>query len=55
MPAHLRDLPPCYTCGRPASEQLYNGVNAPSGVYCARHAAAALRAFQARHEQPPPP
>ena len=44
--AHLRPLPRCGVCGKPATEQLYNGVNAPSGVYCSRHAQAALLKFK---------
>lgn len=43
--AHLRPLPRCRECGKPATEQLYSGVNAPLGVYCSRHARAALRRF----------
>lgn len=43
--AHLRALPRC-SCGRPATEQLYNGLNAPLGTYCDRHAKAALKAFK---------
>ena len=43
--AHLRPLPRC-SCGRPATEQLYNGLNAPAGVYCDRHAKAALKRFK---------
>lgn len=50
MPAHLRPLPRCRTCRSPASEMLYNGVNAPLGEYCTRHAKAALRDFQKNHE-----
>lgn len=45
--AHIRDLPRCQTCGAAASKQLYSGVNAPMGVYCARHANQALAAFKA--------
>ena len=53
MPAHLRPLAHCvsYGCDRPATRELYNGQNAPSGVYCDRHAKAALRKFQRVHEQ----
>jgi hypothetical protein len=48
MPAHLRELARCRTCGRPATQELYNAVNAPLGVYCSRHGKAALRAFETR-------
>lgn len=44
--AHLRTLPMCRTCGKPASFQLFSGVNAPIDVYCARHGEAALREFK---------
>lgn len=45
--AHLRPLPRC-TCGKPATQQMFNGLNAPAGVYCERHAKAALKQFKAR-------
>lgn len=45
--AHLRPLPRC-SCGRPATEQLYSGVNAPMGCYCSRCAKAALKRFKER-------
>ena len=51
MPAHLRVLPMCRTCGAPASQELVNAVNAPSGVYCKRHATAALKLFAERHPE----
>jgi len=54
MPWHLRPLGRCseYGCERAATEQLYNDVNAPQGVYCTRHATAALKAAQAKYEKP---
>ncbi len=50
MAAHLRPLPRCRTCGKPATQMLMNAANAPSGEYCERHAKGALRDFQAKHE-----
>lgn len=53
MPAHLRSFGhPCSRagCGRPVSKVLHNTWNAIVGYYCARHAEAALRDFQKRHE-----
>lgn len=47
MPAHLRALSRCRRCGAPATEQLFNTFNAPLDVYCAKHAAGALKAFEA--------
>lgn len=43
--AHLRPLPRC-SCGKPATKQLVNGVNAPLGVYCSQHAGSALKRFK---------
>lgn len=54
MPWHLRPLEKCTTCGRPATERLFNAVNAPGLAYCSRHAARALRIAQEKIEQPPP-
>jgi len=45
MGAHLRQLSKCDTCGKPATEQLYNAVNVPLGVYCTRHSNKALNDF----------
>ena len=52
MAAHLRPLARCqhYSCDRPATQELYNAVNAPSGVYCDRHAKGALADFRRRSE-----
>ena len=49
---HLRPLTRCsaYGCGRPATEQLYNAVNAPLNHYCTRHAPAALKEAQRKYE-----
>ena len=47
--AHLRPLPTCVVCHKPATEQLFNTVNAPQGHYCARHATPALEAFIRAH------
>lgn len=44
--AHLRPLPKC-KCGKPATQQLFSGVNAPMGCYCSQHANGALRDFKA--------
>jgi len=49
MPAHLRPLPRCQTCGKPATRMLHNSVNAPLGEYCDRHAAKALSDHQAKY------
>lgn len=48
MPAHLAPLPRCDRsgCTSPASYVLRNTVNAPIGVYCERHAPAALKDFE---------
>jgi hypothetical protein len=45
--AHLRNLPRC-RCGKPATKELWNGLNSRLGVFCDRCATAALRAFQTR-------
>jgi hypothetical protein len=45
--AHLVHLRTCADCGRPATFQLFNGLNAPFGVYCSMHAPVALRRFKA--------
>lgn len=50
MAAHLRPLPRCH-CGAPATEELYNAANAPSGRFCSRHAKRALAELQKRHEE----
>ena len=42
MAAHLRSLQRCDRCGKPATRELFNAVNAPSGRYCDAHAAKAL-------------
>lgn len=49
---HLRPLPRCSDsfCNRPATEQLYNAVNAPLSHYCSRHAPAALKDAQREYE-----
>lgn len=45
--AHLRKLPrPKCSCGKTATTELVNGVNAPIGVYCGRCAPGALRRFR---------
>ena len=44
--AHLRPLPRCRVCERPAVEALYNGRNDYMGVYCHRHARAALKRYK---------
>jgi hypothetical protein len=44
--AHIRPLPRCRTCRAPATEAVYTGRNDLVGVYCRRHAAAALRRFK---------
>lgn len=43
--AHLRPLPRC-SCGKPATEAIFNGLNALYGYYCDRHAQAALRVYK---------
>ncbi len=43
MAAHLRPLQRCDRCGKPATQELYNAVNAPSGKYCDTHASKALQ------------
>lgn len=50
MPAHLRSLRRCDDCGKPGTQTLHNSANAPIGVYCDRHAAPALKAWQKKHE-----
>jgi len=40
--AHLRQLPSCQVCGKPAVEELFNTWNATLGVFCGRHAGRAL-------------
>ncbi|HEX7277877.1 MAG TPA: hypothetical protein VF244_10925 [Acidimicrobiales bacterium] len=52
MPAYLRPLDRCQTCGAPATEQLNNGSNAPVGIYCDRHGKVALAEFRRRYEDP---
>lgn len=47
MAAHLRPLPRC-KCGKPATEELFNAVNAPSGRFCDRCAPKALKEFERR-------
>lgn len=44
--AHLLPLGRCHTCFKPATEMLRNGLNAEIGVYCDRHAKAALDRFK---------
>lgn len=46
--AHLRPLPRCYYpgCARPATQQLYSGVNALMGSYCDQHAKVALKRIE---------
>jgi hypothetical protein len=46
--AHLRPLARCRTCGKPATEELYTGLNAQVGCYCTAHAKAALKKFKDR-------
>jgi hypothetical protein len=48
--AHLRTLARCQWvgCTSPATQELYNGRNAPCGVYCNKHAEPALKRFKAR-------
>ena len=45
--AHLRPVrqPRCH-CGKPATHELFNGVNAQIGRYCGRCGEAALAAFK---------
>jgi hypothetical protein len=50
MPAHLRDLPRCQTCSRPATCELRNTVNAVIGVFCASCGRRALARFKREHE-----
>jgi hypothetical protein len=42
MAAHLRRLQRCDRCGKPATQELRNAANAPSGIYCDTHANKAL-------------
>ncbi len=57
MAAHLRTLRRCGhergfgQCGKPATQELYNAVNAPSGVYCDAHADKALEEWLEASEQ----
>jgi len=46
--AHLRPLPRCRDCDRPATQALYTGRNAHVGDFCDRHAKPALKRFQER-------
>ena len=45
--AHLRAVrqPRCH-CGKPATHELFNGVNAQIGRYCERCGKAALASFK---------
>ena len=47
MAAHLRRLARCSMCGKPATQELYNAANAPSGRFCDKHAAKALKDWDA--------
>lgn len=52
MPWHLRLLDwQCSTlrCNEPATHELYNGANAPSGKHCEKHAKAALAKVLKEH------
>lgn len=49
MPAHLRPLPKCLRCGKAATQELYNAVNAPLGRYCDTHGKKALDDFVRRN------
>ena len=51
MAAHLRRLQRCDRCGKPATQELYNAVNAPSGRYCDKHAHAALVKWNTERDQ----
>lgn len=51
MAAHLRSLPRCRVCDKPATKLLVNGMNAPTGEYCDRHARPALADFKRKYEQ----
>jgi hypothetical protein len=44
--AHIRPLPRCHTCNAAATDAVYTGRNDLVGVYCKRHAQAALRRFK---------
>lgn len=44
----MRVLPGCHRCGKPATQQLVNPVNAPSGVYCAKCGERALASVEKR-------
>lgn len=46
--SHLVPLPRC-RCGKPATQELRNGVNASFGVYCDRCAKPALARLKAGH------
>ncbi len=45
--AHLRPLPKCFKCPKPATEELYNGRNDVVGRYCSTHAKQALASYKA--------
>lgn len=49
MAAHLRPLPRCRDCGKPATEQLFNTWNAPMNFFCDRHAERALKEFERKY------
>lgn len=51
MAAHLRGLPRCVSCLAPATTQLYTTQNDPRGVYCSRHATAALNKLLAKEDR----
>lgn len=44
--AHLFPLPRCRVCGRAATHELRNGVNAGQGLYCPGCGRAALKDFK---------
>ena len=50
MSAHLRPLPRCRVCDKPASWELRNTYNAGLGEYCTQHARKALSEFKAKYE-----
>lgn len=45
--AHLRPLPVCPVCAKPATHELWTGLNAMIDRYCERHAKRALEIFKA--------
>ena len=45
MRAYLARLPRCEACGKPATVELRNPVNAPLGRYCDRHGKKALEGW----------